>query len=378
MARRLLVESGPIETRLALIEAGTPVEFMIWPAGHRPRLGEIRQGRITATEAALGAYFIDIGLDRPAFLKRKDAPGATEGSRLAVEILRDAEGDKAARVSARTPAALAAAGQAKGDRPALLVPAPHPVARYAASLSPATALLGGAQPQPDLATALRGLGIEVETAHGIADLFAAEGMAEDFEASLQAALAFGPGGRITIDETEALTAIDIDGGALGARAANEAGARLAAREIRRRDLAGQIVVDFIGDRDAIAAGRAVLKEALAADPRRPDLAGGHLNGIVLITRARQGESLFRAATEPCPIAFGRWLSPAHLAARLWREALTLARHAPGRAQRALVPADVLLYLETTGALAELPRALGAALTVTAAPTGRAVVVTMAP
>ncbi|MCF4165572.1 ribonuclease E/G [Zavarzinia compransoris] len=376
MARRLLVESGPIETRLALIEDGAPAEFLIWPAGHRPRPGEIRQGRIIATEAALGAYFIDIGLDRPAFLKRKDAPGATEGSLLAVEILRDADGDKAARVSARTPAALAAG--LEGDRPAVLSPAPHPAARHAAGLSVTSALLGGTMPQPALAAALRALGIAVETAHGFADLFAAEGIADDFEASLQRVVPLVPSGRITIDETEALTAIDIDGGAFGARAANEAGARIAAREIRRRDLSGQIVIDFIGDHAAIAAGRAVLKQALAADPRRPDLAGGNLNGIVLITRARQGDSLLRAATEPCPSAFGRRFSPAHLAARLWREALTLARHAPGRAQRALVPGDVLRYLEAKGALAELSLAVGAPLTVEASATGRAITVTTAP
>lgn len=390
MSRRLLIEAGAFETRLALLDGGEPVEFRVFPAGRPSRLGEIRLGRIVSTEAALGAFFIDIGLDRPAFLKRKDAQGAHEGDTLAVEIIREATGSKAARVSGRIaaaglpPAGLAPAGLpadgAKGA-PALLRPAPSPALRLAQARAVDEIRLAGDGIAPLLAAARRMLpAARIETAHGIADLLTAEGVEEGFAACLSPRVPLGPTGALTIAETEALTAIDIDGGGLGPRAANEAGARLAAAEIRRRNLSGQIVIDFIGDAPAIAAGRQALLQALAPDPLRPEVARGDLNGLTLVTRQREGDSVHRAVTEPCPIADGRWLAPGHLAASLSRIAETLARHHPGRPLRALLPGDILPWLEAQPALTALRQRLGAPLTLEAAPAlaPRAPVVTITP
>ena len=381
MARRLLVEAGPFETRLALIEGGDPVEFRLWPAGHQSRVGELRAGRINATEAALGAYFIDIGLDRPAFLKRKDAPGATEGSLLVVEVLRDAAEGKAARVSARTPDAREATVATKA--PALLREAPHPAARLARERAVDTIRLAGTGASLAgfrIAMAEAAPTATLEIGHGVTDLFVAEGIADAFDACLAPTLALDSGVRLTIDETEALTAIDIDGGALSPRRANEAGAGLAARAIRLRNLSGQIVIDFTGDAAAIAAGRAVLARALASDPSRPELAKGDLNGLVLVTRQRVGDSVTRATTVPCPVASGRWVSPGHLAARLCRRIEAAAQARPGRPLRALVPDDVARYLEGTGAeaFAALRLSLGATLRLeqTPAPLPRDVTVTV--
>ncbi|PWR18674.1 ribonuclease E/G [Zavarzinia compransoris] len=370
MSRRLLIEAGAFETRTALTEGGEAVEFQVFPVGAACLLGEIRLGRIVATEAALGAFFIDIGLDRPAFLKRKDAPGAREGDALAVEVIREAEGGKAARVSARiAPGTLP--DLAGRQPPALLRPAPPAALRLAAARAPDRITVAGEAAAPLLALLRRALpAVPVEVAHGTSDLFAAEGLADAFAASLRPRLPLVPTGAITIAETEALTAIDIDGGGLGARAANEAGARAAAAEIRRRNLSGQIVVDFIGDAPAIAAGRQMLIRALAADPLRPEVIRGDLNGLVLVTRPRQGDSLSRAVTVPCPIAEGRWLAPRHLAAELCRLADGLAHHHPGKALQALVPADVAAYLESPAAapgLDALRRRLGAPLVIATAP-----------
>lgn len=380
MSRRLLIEAGAFETRLALLDGGEVVEFRVFPAGRLSRLGEIRLGRIIATEAALGAYFIDIGLDRPAFLKRKDAPGAREGDSLAVEIIRDATGTKAARVSARSTADKLPAGDTRTP-PALLRPAPPPALRLAQARAVDDILMAGDEIAPLLAAARRMLpAARVGIAHGIADLLAAEGVEDDFAAALSPHLPLGPTGALTIAETEALTAIDIDGGGLGPRAANEAGARLAAAEIRRRNLSGQIVIDFIGDAPAIAAGRQALLQALAPDPLRPEVARGDLNGLTLVTRQRDGDSVYRAVTESCPIADGRWLAPGHLAASLSRIAETLARHHPGRPLRALLPGDILPWLEAQPALAALRQRLGAPLTFEAVPAlaPRAPVVTITP
>lgn len=381
MSRRLLIEAGAFETRLALLDGGEPVEFRVFPAGRASRLGEIRLGRIVATEAALGAYFIDIGLDRPAFLKRKDAQGAHEGDALAVEIIREATGSKAARVSGRIAAAATLPADGGKAPPALLRPAPPPALRLAQARAVDEILLAGDEIAPLLAAARRMLpAVRIDLAHGIADLLAAEGVEDGFAACLSPRLPLGPTGALTIAESEALTAIDIDGGGLGPRAANEAGARLAAAEIRRRNLSGQIVIDFIGDAPAIAAGRQALLQALATDPLRPEVARGDLNGLILVTRQRDGDSVHRAATEACPLADGRWLAPSHLAASLSRIAEALARHHPGRPLHARLPSDALSWLEPQPALAALRQRLGAPLTLEAAPAlaPRAPVVTITP
>ncbi|MCW0180654.1 MAG: ribonuclease E/G [Zavarzinia sp.] len=363
MSRRLLVEAGPVETRLALTEDGIATEFHVRPAGERGVLGEIRLGRITDSAPDMGAFFVDIGHPTPAFLKKKDAGEAREGAIVTVEVIREPLSVKAARVSARSPAALAAAPLAAGrTAPALLRPAPPFAALLARARGVTTLLVAGGEAAASLRAHLPGLPIEI--AAGCPDLFAREGIADDFAEALRPALPLGPTGRLSIDETEALCAIDIDGGGLGPRAANETAAPLAARAIRRRNLSGQILIDFIGDAGAIAAGRAALARALAADPLKPDLAKGDLGGLVLVTRRREGESLLRSLTVPCPVSTGRWACAGHLAARLLREAESLARHQPGRPLLARAPADALAVLE---AVAETWRGLSLTLEASAFP-----------
>lgn len=375
MNRRLAIEAGPLETRTALAENGMPVEFHVFPAGRPSLLGEVRLGRVVSVEKGMGALFVDLGLDRPAFLKLKDAgrPSPAAGAAIAVEVIREPAGGKAARVTARLAAPPDAAGRVP---PALLRPGPHPAARLAreaAAAGPLEVVIEG----PAAAAVRAGLdGIESRGHQGLRPLFEAEGLEDAFLAALARRIALGSGGSLTIDETEALTAIDIDGGAMAARAANEAGAAAAAREIRRRNLGGQIVIDFIGEAADIAAGRAALARALAADPGRPELARGDLNGLVLVTRPRLGDSLTRAVTEPSPAADGRRLSASHLAARLLRRAESLARHHPGQALRATAPQDVLDFAAPL--FESLVRPLGAPLRIEASSgDGRGVTVGLA-
>lgn len=374
MSRRLVVETGPIETRAALIEAGVPVEFHVFPQGRASLTGEIRLGRVTTVEKSMGALFLDLGLERPGFLKFKDAgrPLPTEGGVLAVEIIREPAGTKGARVTTRLsrPLDRVAAGTAA---PACLLPAPQAVVRLAQAVA-ATGPLDLIT-QGDLPPGLRALAPQAH--HGRQPLFEAEGLEDGFLAALERRQSLPGGITLTIDETEALSAIDIDGGGQGARTANEAGARAAALEIRRRNLGGQILVDFIGAAPDIAAGRQALAAALAVDPRRPELARGDLGGLVLVTRTRQGASLRGAVTEPSPESDGRRLTAAHLAARLLRRAESLARHHPGRALAARVPPDVLDFARDR--FGEWVKPLGAPLHVEAVwGDGRDVEVSLAP
>ena len=102
------------------------------------------------------------------------------------------------------------------------------------------------------------------------------------------------GGALTIELTAAATMIDVDSGA-GARggkahlATNLSAAREAARQIRLRNLAGPIVIDFIGmrdrrDRDRV---REALAAALADDADSEVLGWTRLGHLELVRKRRE-------------------------------------------------------------------------------------------
>ena len=124
------------------------------------------------------------------------------------------------------------------------------------------------------------------------------------------------GGRLTIEPTQALTAIDIDTGVrAGARdrvlrsACGEA-VIAAAREIRLRNLAGLIVIDF-PRLDAADAGQALMADMQAqmkGDPVPHKVAAISASGLMEITRQRGDAPILEALTEPVDGGFGgrRW------------------------------------------------------------------------
>jgi Ribonuclease G/E len=120
------------------------------------------------------------------------------------------------------------------------------------------------------------------------------------------------GGRLTIEPTQALTAIDIDTGVrAGARdrvlrsACGEA-VIAAAREIRLRNLAGLIVIDF-PRLDAADAGQALMADMQAqmkGDPVPHKVAAISASGLMEITRQRGDAPILEALTEPVDGGFG--------------------------------------------------------------------------
>jgi ribonuclease G len=102
LPQELLIAAGPGEWRAALLEDGVPVELFV-ERGDRGEAGSIHLGRVCRLAPALGAAFIDIGGDRPAFLpEREVVPRGRrldEGDRLLVQIRREVQGGKAARVT---------------------------------------------------------------------------------------------------------------------------------------------------------------------------------------------------------------------------------------------------------------------------------------
>lgn len=335
----LIIESGPLEIRAAVIENGEPVEFHLRRTDQPSRLGEIWHCRVLTCDRANGAAFVDLGPAGRGFLRLKDAGGPlVEGQALTVEVIRDVTGDKAARVAGRPgPAPPADAA------PACLRPAPAPAVGLARQLSAGTTervIVEG----PDAAALRAALGPAVELHRGPRLAFADWDLDEAFAQALERTVLLAPHGRLTIDELEALTAIDIDAGGGPPGPVNRQAVIRAAAEIRRRNLSGQVLLDPVRLSGAeMAKLHGDLARALAADPRRPELARGTLDGLMLVTRKRLGPSLRQAATEAMPDGDGRRLSTRHLAARLLRLVEAARRAAPGARLHATVPPDVAAW-----------------------------------
>jgi ribonuclease G len=98
----LLITAGPGEWRSALLEDGLPVELFV-ERGDWREAGSVHLGRVRRLLPALGAMLVDIGDDRPAFLPTREIlprdRQLDEGERLIVQIRREAQGGKAARLT---------------------------------------------------------------------------------------------------------------------------------------------------------------------------------------------------------------------------------------------------------------------------------------
>ena len=175
-------------------------------------------------------------------------------------------------------------------------------------------------------------------------LFERHDCAGRLAAALEPEVVLTSGARLTIEETRALTAIDVDTSqAAGAAAAETAEA--AGREIVLRNLGGLIAIDFAGRGGARRreAQIGALKRALAADRTPSRVLGVTAGGVVEVNRQRLGPSLRQALTEPATGAFGgrrlRLEAAAHEAAdAARREAATGARALTLRAAPALLDA----------------------------------------
>ncbi len=123
------------------------------------------------------------------------------------------------------------------------------------------------------------------------------------------------GGYLIIDQTEALTTIDVNtGGYVGARnfddtifKTNLEAAGAIARQLRLRNLGGIIIVDFIDmTRDEHqSAVLAEFRKQLARDRTKITVSGFTQLGLVEMTRKRTRESLAHMLCEPCPVCEGR-------------------------------------------------------------------------
>ncbi|MGQ9864947.1 MAG: Rne/Rng family ribonuclease [Pseudanabaenaceae cyanobacterium] len=138
-------------------------------------------------------------------------------------------------------------------------------------------------------------------------------------AALEPRVDLPSGGYIVIEPTEALTVIDVNSGSFTKSQTsretvlwtNYEAAVEVARQIRLRNIAGVIVVDFI-DMDSRADRLQLLEKfdrALQGDKARPQIAQLTELGLVELTRKRQGQSLYELFGHTCPTCKGLGVLP---------------------------------------------------------------------
>lgn len=151
---------------------------------------------------------------------------------------------------------------------------------------------------------------KVHLYRGSRPLFASNGIEELLTQIHQPVVPLKSGGYLVINQTEALVAIDVNSGRATkernveqtAFKTNMEAAVEAARQLRLRDLAGLVVIDFI-DMDEGKNNRAVekvLKDALSSDRARIQMGRISPFGLMEISRQRRRLGVIEGATEACP------------------------------------------------------------------------------
>jgi ribonuclease G len=300
-----------------------------------------------------------------------------EGERLIVQIRREAQGGKAARVTERlrsTPVIAshppvksraevrpetgdAAAEHADRywrdlhnraaplDPPARLEPLETFAAALAAALPkrPSRILVDEPAAVPDTRAAFVDSAVE-----HLPETEWPTTLDEVFAEALSETLALTGTGSIHLETTRAGTLIDVDSGTPEAGSVervglstNLAAAAALARQLRLRNLGGAIIVDFVGldSRVSRERVRTALAEALSSDPAEPLILGWTRLGHLEIARPRRGRPIAEALLERRPggALVKSALTVAHEALRALRRE---ARAQPGRQWRLRVAPDV--------------------------------------
>lgn len=388
---KLLVSAQPGELRAAWVADGRLVDLMIRRDDHPSRLGEIHLARATAVDRSLGAAFVDLGLERAGFLPLSEAPGKklTEGAAVTVRVLRDATAEKGPRLTARLidpPPDLAALVRA-AKPPCRLLPGADPLARLlTARALPDEVLIDHAETyrsfetrataaRPELADRLRlDLGAEPLFERTALDGDGGETVEAAIEALLDPRVDLPSGGRLWIEPTHGMVAVDVDSGRQDAadpetlaRSLDLEAAAEIPRQLRLRALAGRIVIDFLPLKGAEArkAVVAALREALKEDWEPGRVLAMAASGLVEMTRRRGGPALHEILTTPCgACGSGRRKSAATLAFEALRDARRTAALDPGARLTVIAEPRVLAALDGPAgrARAELEACLGRTLT----------------
>ena len=168
----------------------------------------------------------------------------------------------------------------------------------------------------------------------IFDLYSVE---DEIQKALARRVPLKSGGHLIIDQTEALTTIDVNTGTYVGKhnleetlyKTNLEAAQSIARQLRLRNLGGMILIDFIDMTDAEHKRQVLraLERALARDRSKVHLTEMSPLGLVEMTRKRTRESIEHVLCQPCPVCQGRGVvkTPQTVCYEIFREILREAR-----------------------------------------------------
>ena len=187
-------------------------------------------------------------------------------------------------------------------------------------------------------------------------LFDMHALEEEIERLTETRVPLPSGGWITIETTEALTAIDVNSGSFTeARGLEETSLRVnleaameIGRQIRLRGIGGLIVVDFIhlNDSDNVRGVLEVLAASLERDGTPTQISNMSDFGLVEITRKRVREPLTKMLTEACQVCcgHGRRRTRESVALDIIRSVERTAAAAPGKLISVNAAPDVVRWL----------------------------------
>ena len=430
MSEEILINVTPQETRVAVVENGMLQEVHIERAGHRGIVGNIYKGKVARVLPGMQAAFVDIGLDRAAFLHASDVhplpamaevngngdgnddgvgtevvarhenrapPPAIqtllhEGQEIVVQVDKDPLGTKGARLTMqltlpgrylvhmphnrhigisqkitdenvrtrlrtfmqsmageneeggfilRTLSEAATEDELEADIRYLRrtwQACRERIAMATAGLLIHEDLLLAMRAMRDLVRAnvekiridsretflkardfaihfIPEIAERVEYYPGERPIFDLYSVEDEIQKALAAKVLLKSGGYLVIDQTEAMTTIDVNTGAFVGRKnleetlfkTNLEAAQTIARQLRLRNLGGMIIIDFI-DMAEPEHRRQVLRaleRALARDRTKAYMTEMSPLGLVELTRKRTRESLEHVLCQPCPTCQGR-------------------------------------------------------------------------
>ena len=168
----------------------------------------------------------------------------------------------------------------------------------------------------------------------IFDLYNVE---DDIQKALQTRVALKSGGYLMIDQTEAMTTIDVNTGSyVGGRSledtvfkTNMEATQVIVRQLRLRNLGGIIIIDFIDMQEATHRDEVLqqFERVLEKDHAKTKITQVSELGLVEMTRKRTRESLEHLLCESCPTCQGRGYvkSAETVCYEIFREILRYAR-----------------------------------------------------
>ncbi|MCG5548105.1 ribonuclease G [Halorhodospira halochloris] len=155
----------------------------------------------------------------------------------------------------------------------------------------------------------------IELYSGERPIFDLYGIEDEIERALARRVDLKSGGHLVIDQTEAMTIVDVNtGGFVGHRNVDETifktnleAAQAIARQLRLRNIGGIIIVDFIDMNDPEHQRQVLraLEKSLDRDHAKTQIGEVSALGLVEMTRKRTRESLEQLTCQACPNCDGR-------------------------------------------------------------------------